>query len=93
MTKPTRNRTERIEARVAPEQKIIFERAANLRGVTMEEYMVESMHEADVRTIEEHELILSVNEQRTFVDLLLNPPKPNVALRSAALDYFARVAM
>jgi uncharacterized protein (DUF1778 family) len=36
--------------------------------------------------------ILSANEQQTFVDIHMNPPKPNEALRAAAADYFARVA-
>jgi uncharacterized protein (DUF1778 family) len=88
----TRTQTERLEARVAPEQKTFFQRAANLRGVTLKEFMIASMREAAVRTIEEHELVLSANEQRTFVDMLMNPPKPNDALRAAAEDFFARVA-
>jgi uncharacterized protein (DUF1778 family) len=88
----TRTQTERLEARVAPEQKTFFQRAANLRGVTLKEFMIASMREAAVRTIEEHELVLSANEQRTFVDMLMNPPKPNDALRAAAADFFARVA-
>jgi uncharacterized protein (DUF1778 family) len=88
----TRTQTERLEARVAPEQKTFFQRAANLRGVTLKEFMIASMREAAVRTIEEHELVLSANEQRTFVDMLMNPPKPNDALSAAAADFFARVA-
>jgi uncharacterized protein (DUF1778 family) len=87
-----RTQTERLEARVAPEQKTFFLKAANLRGVTLKEFMIESMREAAVRTVEEHELVLSANEQQTFVDMLMNPPKPNDALRAAAADYFARVA-
>jgi uncharacterized protein (DUF1778 family) len=54
--------------------------------------MVASMREAAVRTIEEHELVLSANGQRIFVDMLMNPPEPNDALRAAAGDYFARLA-
>ena len=87
-----RTQTERLEARIAPEQKTFFQRAANLRGVTLKEFMIASMREAAIRTIEEHELVLSANEQQTFVDMLMNPPKPNDALRGAAADYFARVA-
>lgn len=88
----SRTQTQRLEARVAPEQKTFFQRAANLRGVTLKEFMIASMREAAVRAIEEHELVLSANEQQAFVDLLMNPPKPNDALRVAATDYFARVA-
>lgn len=87
-----RTQTERLEARVAPEQKTFFQRAANLRGVTLKEFMIVSMREAAIRTIEEHKMVLSADEQQTFVDMLMHPPKPNDALRAAAADYFAKVA-
>lgn len=88
----SRTQTERLEARVDREQKTFFQRAASLRGVSLKEFMVASMREAAVRTIEEHELVLSANEQQIFVNMLMNPPKPNDALRAAAGDYFARRA-
>jgi uncharacterized protein (DUF1778 family) len=84
--------TERLEARIDPEQKTFFQRAASLRGVTLKEFMVNSMREAAVRTIQEHELVLSANEQQDFVSMLMNPPKPNDALRAAAQDFFGRLA-
>lgn len=87
-----RTQTERLEARVDREQKSFFQRAASLRGVSLKEFMVASMREAAVRAIEEHELVLSANEQQAFVEMLLNPPKPNEALREAAQDFFARTA-
>ena len=87
-----RSQTERLEARVDHEQKTFFQRAASLRGVSLKEFMVASMREAAVRTFEEHELVLSANEQQIFVNMLMNPPEPNGALRAAAGDYFARIA-
>ena len=87
-----RTLSERLEARVDPEQKTFFQRAATLRGVSLKEFMVASMREAAVKTIEEHELVLSAKEQQIFVDMLMNPPKPNDALRRAADDFFGRVA-
>jgi uncharacterized protein (DUF1778 family) len=84
--------TERLEARIDSEQKTFFQRAAILRGVTLKEFMVNSMREAAVRTIQEHELVLSANEQQIFVSMLMNPPKPNDALHAAARDFFERVA-
>jgi uncharacterized protein (DUF1778 family) len=87
-----RSQTERLEARVAPEQKIFFQRAASLRGVSLKEFMVASMREAAIRTIEEHELVLSVNEQQVLVNMLMNPSKPNDALRAAAGEYFESLA-
>jgi uncharacterized protein (DUF1778 family) len=99
MASPARNirstpkaQTERLEARVDHEQKTFFQRAASLRGVSLKEFMVASMREAAVRTVEEHELVLSANEQKIFVDMLTKPPKPSKALLAAAGDYFARLA-
>lgn len=88
----SRAQTERLEARVDHEQKTFFQKAASLRGVSLKEFMVASMREAAVRTFEEHELVLSANDQQIFVDVLMNPPKPNDALRAAARNYFARLA-
>ncbi len=97
MTSPARNirpgrpLTERLEARVDSEQKSFFQRAAALRGVSLKEFMVVSMREAAVKTIQEHEWILSTRDQQVLVDVLTNPPEPNAALREAAEDYFRTV--
>jgi uncharacterized protein (DUF1778 family) len=97
MTSPARNirpgraLTERLEARVDSEQKSFFQRAAPLRGVSLKEFMVFSRREAAVKTIQEHEWILSTRDQQVLVDVLTNPPEPNAALRAAAEDYFRTV--
>lgn len=89
--RPGRPLTERLEARVDSEQKSFFQRAAALRGVSLKEFMVVSMREAAVKTIQEHEWILSTRDQQVLVDVLTNPPEPNAALRTAAEDYFRTV--
>jgi len=89
--RPGRLLTERLEARVDSEQKSFFQRAAALRGVSLKEFMVVSMREAAVKTIQEHEWILSTRDQQALVDVLTNPPEPNAALRAAAEDYFRTV--
>jgi uncharacterized protein (DUF1778 family) len=76
---------ERLEARIAPEQKKLLERAANLRGTTLTNFVVASAQQAATATISEFEtLTLHAEASRQFADLLLNPPKPNDALRAAA---------
>ncbi len=78
----------RIEARVSPEQKELFERAAALMGVTLTDFTISTMNRAAIDVIQEHTTInLSVRNQRTFVDALMNPPEPNEALRKAAKAY------
>lgn len=77
--------TARIEARVSQEQKRLFERAAEVEGVTLTDFAVSSMHRAATQTLQEHTMLaLSERDQRTFIEALMNPPEPNEALRSAA---------
>jgi uncharacterized protein (DUF1778 family) len=78
----------RIEARVSPKQKRLFERAAELEGVTLTDFAISSMQRAASSVVEEHTRIeLSERNQRAFVEALVNPPEPNKALREAAKAY------
>jgi len=78
----------RIEARVSPRQKRLFERAAAIEGVTLTDFAISSMQRAATSVLQEHTRIeLSERNQRTFVEALRNPPEPNEALRAAAKAY------
>jgi uncharacterized protein (DUF1778 family) len=75
----------RIEARVSPEQKELFERAAAIEGVTLTDFAISTMHRAATSVVQKHTTIeLSVRTQRALVEALRNPPEPNEALREAA---------
>jgi uncharacterized protein (DUF1778 family) len=78
----------RIEARVSRKQKQLFERAAEIEGVTLTDFAISSMQRAAIRAVEEHTRIeLSERNQRAFVEAMMNPPGPNEALREAAKAY------
>lgn len=78
----------RIEARVSPKQKRLFERAAEIEGVTLTDFAISSMQRAARSVLEEQtKLELSERNQRAFVEALMNPPEPNRALREAAQAY------
>jgi uncharacterized protein (DUF1778 family) len=78
----------RIEARVSPKQKELFERAAAIEGVTLTDFAISSMHRAATTVVQEHTTIeLSVRNQRALVEALKNPPEPNEVLRKAARAY------
>ncbi len=82
------HRSERVELRVSPEQKMYFVRAAELRGQSLTEFAVDSMHKAAVQTAEDqHVLRLGAEESRVFIDAILNPPTPNHRLTRAAKRY------
>jgi uncharacterized protein (DUF1778 family) len=81
-------RAERLGARVSRDQKALFQRAAELQGRTLTDFVVSSLHEAAVRTIEEMQIIrLSAEDSRAFADALLHPRTPNEKLRAAARRY------
>ena len=76
---------QRLEARVTPDQKRLIERAAQLRGTTVTEFVVVSAQQAARATIQDFEMLSLRGEAReAFVNAILNPPAPNQALRAAA---------
>src|SRR6266852_4857787 len=89
----TAETTERLEARITRGQKDLFKRAATLRGVTLTDFVVSSVHEAAVRTLEAtHVIEFDHRDQQAFVDALLNPEQPNETLRRAARRHGATTA-
>lgn len=89
--KAARQRSERVEARVTPEQKKLLERAAALEGRSLTDFLLSSAQSAAADTISRHELLkLTPKDQQIFVAALLNPPVPNKALRAAAARYQGR---
>lgn len=78
----------RIEARVSLKQKQLFERAAEIEGVTLTDFAISSMQRAAISAVQEYTRIeLSERNQRTFLEALMDPPAPNEALRKAAKAY------
>jgi uncharacterized protein (DUF1778 family) len=78
----------RLEARISPEMKALLQKAADLEGRTLTDFVVASVQAAAYRVIEQHQTLkLNIEDSEAFVDALLNPPNPNDALKSAALRY------
>ena len=79
------SRTARLEARIAPDALEIVRRAAEIEGRSVSDFVVTAAQEAARRTIAEAHLIrLSLDDQRAFVEAILDPPAPNDAMRRAA---------
>lgn len=80
--------TARLEARISQETKALVQKAADLEGRTLTDFVVASVQAAAYKVIEQHQTLkLSIEDSEAFVDAILNPPKPNDALKSAALRY------
>jgi uncharacterized protein (DUF1778 family) len=76
-----KSRTSRIEARIAPDALEVVKRAAEIQGRSVSDFVVAAAQEAANRTIEQAHLIrLSLDDQRRFVELLLEPPPISPAM-------------
>ena len=86
------SRTQRTEARLLPDQKKRIERAANIKGISLSDFLVQNADEAAIRTIQQHESwTLEAKDRDVFVKALLNPAEPCTGLKSAAQRYKERV--
>lgn len=78
----------RLEARITPETKALLQKAADLEGRTLTDFVIASVHAEALRVIERHQILkLSMGDDEAFVDALLNPPQPNDAIKAAAIRY------
>ena len=83
---------ERLEARLSPAQKELFQRAAILQGRTLTDFVVQAAQAAAEETIRTHQVVtLSTRDSALFAEAILNPEEPNERLRSAAARYRAFV--
>jgi len=81
-------KTYRFDARLNEEQKLLIQRAADLEGHTMTDFVLHSAETAAERTIENRiMLVLTARETEAFAEALLKPPSPGPVLRQAARFY------
>lgn len=89
-----RVKTYRFDARLNEEQKLLIQRAADLEGRTMTDFVLHSAESAAERTIEKRAmLILTARETEAFANAILNPPDPGRVLRQAARAYREKTAL
>jgi uncharacterized protein (DUF1778 family) len=75
-------------ARISSEQKRLLQRAADIRGETLTEFVVSAAQEAATRAIVDQEVIeLSLRDSQAFAEGMLNPPPVNDLMGAAAKRY------
>lgn len=85
-------KTERIEARVRPDDKAFIEEAARHLGISLADFLTSSARaRADEVIRRRDQIILSRRDQDAFISALLNPPTPNAALKDAVGLYDSSV--
>jgi uncharacterized protein (DUF1778 family) len=77
-------KTARLEARITPDLQALLKRAAALEDRSVTDFVITAAREAAERRVEQAQVIrLSLEDQRIFVEAILNPPEPTPALRRA----------
>ena len=79
----------RFDTRLTKEQKEFFEYAASIGGFrSLTEFVLVSVEERAKQIVEEHnKIISSKRDQEIFFQAISEAPKPNEALRNAAVRY------
>jgi uncharacterized protein (DUF1778 family) len=75
----------RFAMRIPPAEKAKLMRAASLAQTDLEDFMLRNaLRAADVVIEHAEHIVLSERDSRLWLDLLENPPEPNVRLIAAA---------
>lgn len=91
MNEQTTAKRERLELRVSAEQKALFQRAAEIQGRSLTDFVAGSLLAAAEAVIRQQSVItLSARDSELFADALLNPSPPSDRLRAAAARYLQR---
>lgn len=84
----TSRRTERLGARVPADVKAVLQRAADLTGRSLTDFIIASAQAAAEETIRQHAVVqLTSADSRRLAEALLNPAAPNAELRAAFAEY------
>jgi uncharacterized protein (DUF1778 family) len=74
----------RLEARIKPQLRALIQRAADLEGRKVSEFVTDALRHAAQQAIAEAQVLrLSVADQELFANVLLAPREPAPALRRA----------
>ncbi len=91
--RPPSPKTYRFDARLNQEQKLLIQRAADLEGRTMTDFVLHSAEAAAERTIEKRAiLVLTARETEAFADAIVNAAAPGPVLKRAAREYRSKIA-
>jgi uncharacterized protein (DUF1778 family) len=87
-------KTERLEARVPVFLKRIIQRAADLQGRSITDFVIAALDKSARETVRDHEVMrLNAEDSMIFAKALIDPPKPNAALKRAFAAHSKRVVM
>lgn len=79
----------RFDARLPLEQKLLFEKAAQIGGYrSLTDFVIYTANEKAKEIVKENEKVIeSTNDAKIFFDAITNSPKPSKRLKNALADY------
>jgi len=81
----------RIDFRTTPEVKETIQRAADLMGVTVSDFVASNAYEtAKSVLIDREQIQVSARAWNAIIDVIDQPPKPNARLKAAAVRFNKR---
>ncbi len=80
---------DRIDARISTGQKELIKYASVLRGIrSVADFVVYCVINEATKTINDNNVMLrSLDDKKTFIEAILNPPAPNANLKKVQLSY------
>jgi uncharacterized protein (DUF1778 family) len=88
MSNPLPATEARIEARISVEAKALIQRAVDIEGTTLTDFISKSAQAAAQNVIETNQTLkLGIEDSKAFVEAILNPAEPNEVLKKAAARY------
>ncbi|MGH7617957.1 MAG: DUF1778 domain-containing protein [Gemmatimonadaceae bacterium] len=79
--RPRLARSERLNARIAPDDQVLLAKVAGMQGVSVSTFVIQAARAKAKALLRRQRLIrLSRRDQKALISALLSPPEPNAAL-------------
>jgi uncharacterized protein (DUF1778 family) len=83
-----RSRSERLNARITPDDQVLLAKVAAMQGVSVSTFVVQAARAKAKAVLRRQRLIrLSARDQKALISALLSPAEPNAALVRAAASH------
>jgi uncharacterized protein (DUF1778 family) len=88
VARPRTGRTERLNARITPDDQELLAKVAGMRGVSVSTFVIDAARARAKALLRRRKLIrLSARGQKALIAALLAPPAPNADLKRAASSH------
>lgn len=91
--RPRRGRSERLNARITPDDQVLLAKVAGMQGVSVSTFVIQAARSRAKALLRRRRLIrLSSRDQKVLISALLSPAEPNAALARAAASHARELA-